>query len=228
MKYFQIRYAFSIVIVIAIGMGLAVGVMRMRYYTQLSNCLTSARYISNSIHNYLEANNGCLFDIGQKRMAGASQFGWRVTSRAYIDQSPVADPGEIRSSHAGVFDLGGSNRYGTTIYAITGSRTAFGEEHRCRAKKLPGSSLVLISGRSSDDRWFEADEVEFSTLGGSHSIREAIGEAYHGLTIVVFLDGQVWAVNSSAPSELFLKCAEVVGEDEAEVRRVALEKFRIE
>ena len=185
------------------------------------------KVIGQAVANHLE-NENCLPECeGQLETNG----GWRVKIRAYIDAHRIPDYETIRSLPAGIFDLKGrdrSSKQSTTIYAVIGEKTAFSSENRCRASELPRTTLILISGRESNKPWYIAEDVTHIDLQGASSVRDVIGEVCKGVTFVMFLNCEVWEIDSAAPISTIAKAAEVQSVSESMAAQQELRKHRLD
>ena len=220
------RIVVGVILVAIVYRAMIVVMLKWRESAAVDQCLQNTKHIGMAFHNYLAAYK-CLpeLDAGERR-----PFGWRATLMGWFEASPVPSENEIRSMPAYIFNLSGSanpNNQSTTIYAITGDKTSFAPDNRCRFYDLPGTRILLISGRPSKEPWHTAANVSLEDLKGNAAVRDVVGETCPGITFILLSSGEAWAIDSSAPCSVVARCAEVLDEAVSDAAQQALLKYRL-
>ena len=204
---------------------MTVVLLKWRDSVAVDQCLQNTKRIGIAFYNYLDTYK-CLPEV---EAGECRSFGWRGTLIGWFDASPVPSEKEIRSSPAHIFNLSGRtnpNIQSTTVYAVTGDKTAFGPANRCRTD-LPLTTLLLISGRASKGAWHSAENVLLEDCKGNSAVRDVVGETCNGITFLLFLSGESWAIDSSVPCEFVARCAEVMDAADSNAAQQALLKYRL-
>lgn len=131
-------------------------------------------------------------------------------ARAEYDKS-WDDPRNLHTAGKGVYDFTRSaTDDATTILAITGPGTVFGEGAPTPLKSAPANAIVLVEVRNSGIHWMSPRDFDVRTM--PRTINDADGRGISGETSlgfhVAFADGEVWRLSHDTPfeklSEFFL------------------------
>jgi hypothetical protein len=89
----------------------------------------------------------------------------------------------------------------TTILAITGPGTIFGEGTPMRLDDAPGSAIVLVESRNSGVHWMAPGDLDIRTM--PQTINDPEGRGISGETAlgfhIAFADGEVWLLSYDTP-----------------------------
>jgi len=129
--------------------------------------------------------------------------------RADYDKS-WDDARNLRTAAKGMHDFTnrsmhstGSDDDTTTILAITGPGTVFGDGTPTPLKGAPGNTIALVEVRNSGIHWMSPKDFDIRTM--PHTINDPEGRGISGETSlgfhVAFADGEVWRLSHDTPFE---------------------------
>jgi hypothetical protein len=117
---------------------------------------------------------------------------------------PWDDPRNLRTVAKGQYDFTrNATQDSTTILAITGPGTVFGDGAPIPLKSAPHNGIVLVEVRNSGIHWMSPRDFDVRTM--PRTINDADGQGISGETSlgfhVAFADGEVWRLSHDTPFE---------------------------
>ncbi|MBS0266410.1 MAG: hypothetical protein JSS02_31050 [Planctomycetes bacterium] len=115
----------------------------------------------------------------------------------------------------------------TTILAVTGPGTVFGDGTSIPLTDAPGAAIVLVEVRNSTVHWMAPGDFDIRTM--PHTINDPVGQGISGQSPlgfhVAFADGEVWLLSNDTPFEDLSRFF-LVNEANRLDREIVLGKFR--